>query len=270
MASGGFGAGSSVAGAEKMAEASADKAGVSAPVAGEARATLAANETPAMPRMVVRSGELTLRVEDVKKGERGVEEVAKREGGLVEASQGTDLAGPNPSLSVTIRVPEGRFDETLDLLEAQGTRLGKTISTEDATAQTVDLDARLKSLRVQEDAYRAILGAARKISDVLEVQERLTGVRTEIEQIVAQRRTLGDQAARSKIVVSLTQSSRPQSPAPEPDWLAQTWGDATGALRATGRALASLALWLVAMLPIWLPLALIAAWGYRRTRPKSV
>lgn len=248
----------------------AAKSEASADVAAEPQARLASNETPAMPRLVVRDAELTLRVEDVKKGERAVEEVARRMGGDVEASQGSDLAGPNPNLGITLRVPENRFDASLDALEGLGTRLGKTISTEDVTAQAVDLEARLKSLRVQEDAYRAILGAARRIADVLEVQERLTGVRTEIEQITAQRRTLGDQAARSKIVVNLTQSARPQSPAPEPDWPSQTWGEAMGSLRATGRALASLGLWAVAMLPVWLPLGLAGVFVAKRVRPRGV
>ncbi len=234
------------------------------------QARLASEETPAASRMVVRNAQLTLRVEDVRKGEGAVGRVARSVGGLVEASQGSDLAGPNPNLSITVRVPEGRFEQSVADLEALGTRLEKTVGTEDVTAQAVDMDARLKSLRVQEDAYRAILGAARRISDVLEVQEKLTGVRTEIEQIVAQRRNLGDQAARSKIVVTLTQASRPSSPAAPTDWMAQTWGDATGTLRATGRAFASVGLWLVAMMPVWLPLGLVAAWGYRRSRPRAV
>lgn len=236
--------------------------------AGEAR--LASFETPVVPRLIVRNAELTLRVEAISAAEKRVGEVARREGGTVEASQGSDLAGPAPTLSLTLRVPEGRFDASIAELEALGVRLGKTIASEDVTAQAVDLEARLKSLRVQEEAYRAILGAARKISDVLEVQERLTGVRTQIEEIVAQRRTLGDHAARSKILVSLTQALRPEGPAPESDWMAQTWGDATGSLRATGRAMAALGLWLVAMLPVWLPLVLVGSWAWRRTRRNAL
>lgn len=237
---------------------------------GDSAAKLASNVTPAAPRLMVRDASLTLRVKGVEAAERRVAEVARSVGGDVEASQGSDLAGPNPSLSMTLRVPESRFDAAVAGLEGLGTRLDKTISTEDVTAQAVDLDARTKSLRVQEEAYRAILANARRIPDVLEIQERLTGVRTEIEQIVAQRRTLGDQAARSKIVVTLQQALTPAAPAPDPDWVAQTWGSATGALREFGRGFASLGLWSVAMLPIWLPTLFLASWAWRRFRPRPV
>ena len=247
--------------------ADAAKAEASQVAAGAVK--LALHETPAAPRLVVRNAELTLRVKAVEMAERQVGTVARSFGGDVEASQGGDLAGPNPTMSVTLRVPEGRFDDALGQLEGLGTRLGKTVSTDDVTAQAVDLDARTKSLRVQEDAYRAILGNARRIGDVLEVQERLTGVRTQIEQIVAQRRALGDQAARSKIVVALQQAATPTAPAPDPDWVAQTWGDATGTLRSLGRGLASLGLWIVALLPVWLPIALVGTFVARRARPKS-
>lgn len=236
-----------------------------APVAQEGMA-LASQETPTVPRLVVRNAELSLRVKDIEEAERKVGGVARSMGGLLEASQGSDLAGPNPTLSLTLRVPEGRFEETLASLEKLGTRLGKTVSTEDVTSQAVDMDARTKSLRVEEEAYRAILAGARRVSDVLEIQEKLTGVRTQIEQIVAQRRDLGDQAARSKIVVSLNQTLAPTAPPPDPDWMAQTWGDATGTLRGIGRWLASTALWLVALLPVWLPLGLLTVFFARRVR----
>ena len=234
---------------------------------GTDQARTASMETPVAPRMVVRDAELTLRVKSVEGVERQVGGTARSVGGIVEASQGTDLAGPTPGMTITLRVPEARFDEALRRLEGLGTRLGKTIASEDVTAQAVDLDARVKSLRVQEEAYRAILAAARRIPDVLEIQEKLTGVRTEIERIVAGRRDLGDRAARSRIVVTLSQVAPPPAPlvaAPEPDWLGGTWGDATGALRAFGRTLASLGIWALAMLPIWLPILLVGVFLVRR------
>ena len=251
-----------LASAAKARRSGVGAAEAMAPQAGGART--ASVETPAAPRLVARNAELTLRVKSVESAERQIGRASRSVGGLVEASQGTDLAGPTPGMSITLRVPESRFDEALRLLEGFGTRLGKTISSEDVTAQAVDLDARARSLRVQEEAYRAILAAARRIPDVLAIQEKLTGVRTEIERIVAGRRDLGDQAERSKIVVTLSQALTPMAAPPEPDWLVQTWGDATGTLRSCGRGLASLGLWALAMLPIWLPVVLVGVFLARR------
>ncbi len=242
---------------------------VAAYQAGKKAEAQTAAYVPETPRMIVRNGELSLRVKDVKIAEAQVREVARAARGAVEASEGTGLEGPTPSLSVTLRVPEPKFDDTLMNLENLGARLGKTISSEDVTAQAFDMEARIKSLRVQEDAYRAILGAARKISDVLEVQEKLTEVRTEIEQLVAARRGLGDQAARSKIVVTLSQTQPVPPPAAkpvEPGWFATAWSESTGALRSVVQGLATLGLWLLVMSPVWIPLGLVSLFVYRRTR----
>lgn len=229
----------------------------------------AGSPTPQVLRLIIRNADLTLRVDTVDAAERKVARIARSVGGDLEGSQGTDLSGPSPSLTVTLRVPENRFEEAISQLESLGVRLGKTVRTEDVTTQAVDMDARLKSLRVQEDAYRAILSAARKISDVLEVQERLTGVRTEIEQIVAQRRNLGDKAARSTIAVNLTQVLKPAAAAAEPDWARQSWGEATGALRGFGQALATVAIWGTALIPIWLPVGLVLLFALRRGRKEA-
>lgn len=248
----------------KSAAPMADQA--KAKSAAGAQAQLASLKTVPAPRLIVRNADLTVRVSKIGEAERSVSQIARAEGGGVEASQSADLAGPSPNMDITLRVPVDRFEDTLTRLEGLGTRLSKTISSDDVTTQAVDMDARLKSLSVQEDAYRTILGGARRIPDVLEVQERLTSVRTEIEQIVAQRRDLGDQAARSKIVVSLTQALVPQAPAVEPDWASQTWGAATASLKGFGRAIASLGIWSFAMLPIWLPIGLAVLFAVRRTR----
>lgn len=232
---------------------------------------LASKESvPEATRLVVRNGDLSLRVKEIKAAETEVDRLATNLGGTVEASQGTELAGPSPELSITLRVPERRFVEAMDRLESLGVRLGKTISSEDVTSQAVDLDARLKSLRVQEDAYRIILSNARKVSDVLQVQERLTGVRTSIEQLVAQRRGLGDQAARSTIVVHLTQTARPEAPAAEPDWANENWAAAVSSLKSFGRGLASVGIWAAAFAPIWLPAGLLLLFLLRRAARSTV
>ena len=90
-------------------------------------------------------------------------------------------------------------------LRAIGTRLvDETTSSENVTAQVVDLDARLANLRVTETALQAIMDRATTIKDVLKVQGELTSVRSDIESITAQRDLLSNQAALGTLDVTFT------------------------------------------------------------------
>ena len=54
------------------------------------------------------------------------------------------------------------------------------------------------------------MAKATKIPDILEVQAQLTGVREEIEQLTAQKKSLEEQAALATLTV--TSPRRPRSP----------------------------------------------------------
>ena len=72
------------------------------------------------------------------------------------------------------------------------------------TAQVVDLDARIANLQASESALQAIMARATTIADVLKVQQELTGVRGDIESMIAQRDNLADQAAMGTLDVIFT------------------------------------------------------------------
>ena len=109
------------------------------------------------------------------------------------------------SASVTFRIPAARWSDALDALRKLGTKvLGEQTSSQEVTSQVVDLGARLANLRVTETALQAIMDKATKIPDVLAVQEQLTTVRQQIEELSAQKQTLENQAALSTLTVNLT------------------------------------------------------------------
>ncbi len=212
---------------------------------------------PAQVRQVIRRAELVVRVENVEKAEKTVGSIVRGAGGYVETASSTDLASAHPVLDIALRIPVETFDATIAKFEALGVRLSKKVGSEDVTGQLVDMDARLKTLRAQEDVYRDMLKNRTQLDDVFNIQSQLTQVRTQIESISGQRKSQAGLAAMSTISLTLQQNAIANAPTSDPNWMAQTWAEASsGASGAFRIAFAGL-VWILAFSPFWIPVLLI-------------
>jgi hypothetical protein len=205
--------------------------------------------------LIVRTGQLDLQVADIEAAIHAAETAITAVGGYVSGSQRSGDADKATAI-VMFRIPAARWTDALDALRKLGTKvLGEQTSSQEVTAQVVDLGARLANLRVTETALQGIMDRATKIPDVLAVQEQLTGVRQQIEELTAQKQTLENQAALASLTVSfapppavaVTQVREGWDPAREVD-------QAAAALVGLGQGLAGAGIWL---LIVWLPILLI-------------
>ena len=161
-------------------------------------------------RLIVRVGALELEVTDVQAAYAQARQLALRLGGYVGDSQfATDRAG-RPTATVVLRIPADRYEEALEALRPMAKKIVLEQSKEtDVTSQVVDLDARLTNLRASEAALVKLFDRAGKISDILEVQRELTGVREQIEQLTAQKQMLEKQAALATLTVTFEMAPEP-------------------------------------------------------------
>jgi hypothetical protein len=206
--------------------------------------------------LIVRTGQLDLQVADIEAAIHAAETAITAVGGYVSGSQRSGDAEKATAI-VMFRIPAARWTDALDALRKLGTKvLGEQTSSQEVTAQVVDLGARLANLRVTETALQGIMDKATKIPDVLAVQEQLTGVRQQIEELTAQKQTLENQAALASLTVSftpppavaVTQVREGWDPAREVD-------QAAAALVGLGQGLAGAGIWL---LIVWVPILLVA------------
>jgi hypothetical protein len=163
---------------------------------------------PTAPNRVVKTGELDLQV-----GKGQVSATLNRLAALAAAEHGyiadshTAEAGPAPSGQVTMRVPVQRFEDAVHQARTiAGTKvLGLQTSGEDVTGKYVDLQARIRALQATRSTYLTILSKATTIGETLSVQQRITDVQTEIEQLQGQLRVLGNASAMSTLTVTVDQ-----------------------------------------------------------------
>jgi Domain of unknown function (DUF4349) len=202
-------------------------------------------------------------------------------GGFVQSSQ---VSGGNPIddkrneprfAVVVMRVPSARFDDVRGRLGGLGKLTSENISGEEVSAQLVDMQARMTSLLLQEDAYKKLFNAATKIQDIITVQERLTEVRTQIEQISAQKANLGNQVAMSTITLNLQEKVKVDAAVAKPkvkkakgfsSQVSQSWNNGTKALGNVLTALVVVFVALAPFIPLMLIGGLLALYLLRRTR----
>jgi hypothetical protein len=163
-------------------------------------------------RKIIRNGEFAIETKTPTEDQRKLQFIAESLGGFVVTSEyksSTSRSEDSTMVNVILRVPSANFQKATDEIVKLGLRvLHQKTTGQDVTAEYVDLEARLRAKKALEAQYFEIMKRASKISDVLEVQQKLTEVRTEIEQAEGRRRYLDNQSALSTINISL------QTPAP--------------------------------------------------------
>lgn len=261
--------------ASPEAASAAFSAEANAPAAKSADASLAANRSQPAPQIqnrdIIQSAQISIRVVDVEKAERKATDWIRSNNGFVESSTGSGLGAPSAQVTQVLRIPAGQFYSALNFLQSQGVRTSQSITTQDVTAQVADLSARLQTMRAQENSYRQMLSASRKLEDHIALSDRLMGLRSEIEGMAAQHKSLRAQAALSNITVNWVQSADAAAPVKDTGWFSQAWGESMISMRATLQGIVSVLLWFVAMGPIWLPVLLIGLWlrrAHRKRAPK--
>ncbi len=154
-------------------------------------------------RKIIRTGDLRYEVDDLDAARSHILTQVGANGGYVEGDDRNDR-GSSIDLSMRVRIPADRFDAFLGSLKGLGELLDQHISANDVTAQWVDVEARLAAKRKVEERFLAIVGQAKTVTEVLEVERELGNVRAEIESMEAQMKALKDQVGMSTLTITCT------------------------------------------------------------------
>jgi hypothetical protein len=169
-----------------------------------------ADSAPASPvqpdtldaRKIIRNGSLDLLVNDVSQSIDKIGSIVKSAGGFVEKS--TQSNSGNHSASVTVRVPAARLDSVITQVKTLAISVDREgVEARDVTREYIDLDARLRNAQAEEAQYLQILKRATTIKDTLDVTEKLSDVRGQIEQMQGEMKFLTSQIDLSTLEISL-------------------------------------------------------------------
>jgi len=80
-----------------------------------------------------------------------------------------------------IRIPKDKYEHFLNAFENMGNVIVNELNSEDVTDVYIDTEARLKTLKVQEERLLDILKTATEVEDIIVLEERLSEIRYDIE-----------------------------------------------------------------------------------------
>ncbi|CDO07898.1 DUF4349 domain-containing protein [Mycolicibacterium cosmeticum] len=176
---------------------------------------LAPPDVPDTKRDIVKTATVTITAADPPVTADRAAEIATTAGGRVDnrsedAGSGTGRA----HVSLTLRVPAAKLDAALADLKKLGTVESVQITSDDVTAQRVDLDARITALQTSVDRLLGIMRDAKDPEALIKAEEALSQRQADLDSLRAQRAALGAQIDYSTVNVEI-RAERVGGPAPE-------------------------------------------------------
>jgi hypothetical protein len=181
---------------------------------------------------IVKNGALEVRVGKgtVTESVNRVTALATGLGGYVSDTRTTssEQSGSQASATITVRVPSAAFEQLMAEASKLGDVRSTTTSGQDVTAQFTDIEAQLAALTATRDQFLLVLGEAKNVNDILAVQDRLTQVQIQIDQLEGQKRLLTDQTSFGTLSVTLLEPGATAAVPPVDDNkdLGDAWRDA--------------------------------------------
>jgi hypothetical protein len=150
-------------------------------------------------RVIVRRASIEVEVEEVPVAVERATQLAERFEGYV----GNATTREDKSAHLILRVPSARLADALDSLAALGRVTGRSLSADDVTALSVDLEARVASFRAARDKLQELLSRAATVGDAVAAQAELARVQAELDSLEGQLRALESSVALSEVTVTL-------------------------------------------------------------------
>jgi len=247
-------------------------AATAAPAATTAPAAASAGQQGLLPpagQMIIKNADIELLVPDSQQALARVTQLAADDGGYVIRAQ-TWFDGDLEHATLQLAVPATQFEPALNTLRNLGSKVLKESTTgQDVSAQYTDLQSRLDNLEATAARVRTFLDASKTVEDSLNVNDHLSELEGQIEQIKGQMKYYEGRTAFSTVTVTLTPVIAASQPKPEPAWdPLGTFARATAALGRLLRVSADASIWLVVLssplLVILLGVLLVRRFALRR------
>jgi hypothetical protein len=154
---------------------------------------------------IIKSGSIQFEVDKLELAKSKVDSILKRCNGYYENEQYNSY-GNRISYSLQLRIPNGKFDSLITVIEnGVGELKSKNINAKDVTDEYVDINIRLENNLAYLNQYKEILGKAKSVKEILEVQEKIRRIEAEINSKKGRLKYLNDKVKYSTLNLQLTE-----------------------------------------------------------------
>ncbi len=217
-------------------------------------------------RQVHKEATLTVQIANPETGSDSVETLVKEAGGFV-ASNTLNTSGDGlKSAALVVKVPVAQFETVLAQISKMGSVQAKNVTGEDITEQAVSAAAAENVLEgevARSQARLKALGAKAQWGD----QQSVRDLRIQLAQTRARLMIIKKMAVLSTITLTLEQAPKNAEAVPVTTgfWggLKVTTHDAVQSLVGMVGSVLTLAIWLLAYAPLWIPALLLGRYGLK-------
>jgi Domain of unknown function (DUF4349) len=222
---------------------------------------------PDWDKKIIKTGTVSLEVEDYSKYYALLRESVRKTGGYL-ASENQNRTEYRLENTVTVKVPVAQFDEAITLLTSA---TGKEkvhelkVTSQDVTGEVVDTKSRIEAKRQVRLRYMELLQQAKKMEDILLVQNEINEIQEEIEMGAGRVNYLNHASAYSTIELTFYQTltNAPQ-PNADPSFITRLWD----AFERGWTFIKNIIIGLITVWPLWIA-ALGVVLAIRKFGPKA-
>lgn len=172
--------------------------------------------------------------------------------------------------NLTIRIPAENLSGFVGTVQDVSNVVRYNVTTENVTLTYVDIESRVTALETEQQRLLELLTQAETMSDLLEIEGRLTEVRYELESVMSQLRTLSNQVDYATVYLSVEQV-KVYTETEEPTLWQRITGGFTDNLEDLADGLVDGFVWVITYSPqilFWCAVVLLGFWGGRRWSKK--
>ena len=195
---------------------SKDAVGLSSPQAESASSDAVTNSTQPIPtqhvdtnvqRMLTKEGNLSWETSNVDKTHASIVAQAKKSNAYI-SSDNRFRDEYQMTNKMSIRIPSNQFDNFISSIENDVNNfVEKRIEVIDVTEEYIDVSARMKTKKELELHYYDLLKQTKNVTEILQVEEQLNIVRSEIESAEGRLKYLKDKVNMSTIHLSFYETT---------------------------------------------------------------
>ena len=172
-------------------------------------------------------------------------------GGYVESQSisGTAVnSGRSPSAYITVRIPAEQLDSFVEDVSGMTNVVSSSRYVEDITLRYTDTEGRVKALKTEEARLLELMEQAETMSDLLEIEGRLTEVRYQLENYTSTLRLYDNQVDYATLDLTLREVEKFTPPEKQGFWQKVTSGLADSIVDL-GQGIVDFVAWVLIELP---------------------
>jgi hypothetical protein len=261
----------------------ADESGVEKIQDGSVYETGTEGNVALTTHLIIKSADMRLLVEDSDVAIDRLTQLVGDTGGYIISSRvwnQVHLDGKNYKYAtVTIGVPVESFERTMNRLRGLAVQvLDENASGEDVTDQYVDLQSQLTNLEATRERIKSFLDEATNVDEALRINQQLSEIERQIEEIKGRINYLGDRSSYSTITVNIEPQlpdfvAPTPTPIPTDPWKpGETFENAKKAVTGAYQGIIDFLIWFfVVLVPIFGPLVLFIwlIWKFFTRKPNK-